>query len=74
MSAAECTSKACSAELSNERTSERATPALYASILGHYYPECRGGGLAVVVAGAMAMAIAAVHSRIKLYGIDTFIS
>ena len=59
MSAAECTSKACSAELSNERTSD---------------PECRGGGLAVVVAGAMAMAIAAVHSRIKLYGIDTFIS
>ena len=60
----------------NERTSERASPAVYASISGHFYPECRGGGLAVVVAGAMAMAmaIAAVHSRIKLYGIDTFIS
>ena len=40
------------------------------SISGHFYPECRGGGLPVVVAVAMA----AVHSEIKLLEIDAFIS
>ena len=38
----------------NERTSEQTSPALYASISGHFYPECRGGGLAVAMAVAMA--------------------
>ena len=77
MIAAGCTSKPCSAELSNERavlaneqTSERASPALYASISGHFYPECRGGGLAVVV----AMAMAAVHNGMKWHDFDTLIS
>ena len=58
-----------------ESTSDRASgrtngPALYLSISCHFYPECSGGGLAVVVAVAMA----AVHSGMKLYEIDAFIS
>ena len=56
----------------SERTSERTSPALYAPISGHFYPECRTGGVVVVVTEAVAMA--AVHSVIKLHDIDAFIS
>ena len=50
--------------------SKRMSRALYAPISGHFYPECRTGGVVVVVAVAMA----AVHSVIKLHDIDAFIS
>ena len=50
-------------ERSSKRTSEW-------SISCHFYPECSGGGLAVVAAVAMS----AVHSGMKLYEIDAFIS
>ena len=43
---------------------------LNASISDHSYPECRDGGVAVVVVVAMA----AVHSVMKLHEIDAFIS
>ena len=52
------------------RANEQTSPAHYASISSHFYLECRGGGVAVVVAVAMA----AVHSGIKLYEIDAFIT
>ena len=44
------------------------SPALYALFSGHFYPECRGGGLAVV----MGVAMAAVHNGIKLHEIHAF--
>ena len=50
--------------------SEQTSPALYALISGHFYPECRTGRVAVVVVVAMA----AVHSVMKLHEIDAFIS
>ena len=49
-----------------EQTSERTNSALNASISGHFYPECSGGG--------QALAMAAAHSGLKLYEIDMFIS
>ena len=36
----------------------------------HFYPKCSGGGLAAVVAVTMAV----VHSGMKLYEIDAFIT
>ena len=54
----------------NERADEYSTRALYSPISGHFYPECRTGGVAVVVVVAMA----AVHSVMKLHEIDAFIS
>ena len=52
--------------------SEWTSPALYALISGHFYPEFRTGRLVVVVAVAVAMAT--VHSVLKLHDIDAFIS
>ena len=57
-------------ERANERADEYSTQALYAPISGHFYPECRTGGVAVVVVVAMA----AVHSVMKLHEMDAFIS
>ena len=46
-----------------EQTSEWTSPALRASISGHFYQESREGGLAVVI----AVAVAAGHSEMILY-------
>ena len=54
----------------SERTSEGTSPALYVPISGHFYPQCRTSRVVVV----MAVAMAAVHSVIKLHDIDAFIS
>ena len=54
--------------------SEWTSPALYALISGHFYPEFRTGRLVVVVAVAVAVAMATVHSVLKLHDIDAFIS